>query len=143
MIRPINRCLNVQLLNLCQRAIALEELNDKIKANLPSPLRDNCQAAAFNRGSLVISTLNAAWATELRYQVPELRDRLRKAGLYQLTSIKITIADIAPQLIPNKASPESHPLSEGARDCLKTASEHCSYPPLKEALFHLANAGKS
>lgn len=143
MIRPINRCLNAQLLDLCQRAIALEELNDKIKANLPSPLKDNCKAAAFNRGTLVISTLNAAWATELRYQLPELRDCLRKAGLYQLSSIKITLADPGHQTILSKESAESPLLSENARTCLKTASEHCNYPPLKEALSHLANVGKS
>lgn len=140
MIRPINHCLNAQLLDLCQRTIQLDDLNCKIKANLPTPLHNYCQVAAFNHGCLLITATNAAWATELRYCLPELRDKLRTAGLYQLTSIKIALADFDPQQ-PQKKTPNKTTLSAAARTSIRSAGELCSYQPLRDALFHLAGEG--
>lgn len=137
MIRPINRCLNPQLLNLCQQAIQLDELNCKVKAHLPTPLNNYCQVAAFNHGCLILRAQNAAWATELRYRLPELRDQLRKAGLYQLISIKIALAEFDPQQPHNKSSNKTT-LSAAARRQIRNAGELCSYEPLRDALIHLA-----
>jgi len=137
MIRSINKCLNVQLLDICQRAIQLDELNEKIKTFLPLPLSDYCQVANFNQGCLLISVKNAAWATELRYLLPELRDKLRAAGLYRLTSIKIALADC--EALPSQENVANNPvLSAAARANILTTSELCSYQPLREALCHLA-----
>lgn len=141
MIRSINKCLNAQLLDICHRAIQLDELNDKIKVLLPSPLSNYCLVAGFNQGCLLISAKNAAWATELRYLLPELRDKLRTAGLYQLTSIKITLADCDALPSQEKAANNSG-LSAAARNNIRTTSELCSYQPLKEALCHLAGEGE-
>ncbi|MBA3535728.1 MAG: DUF721 domain-containing protein [Tatlockia sp.] len=136
-MRSINRCLNAQLLNICQRSIQLDELNCKIKATLPAPLNNYCQVAAFNSGCLLISATNAAWATELRYRMPELRDKLRKAGLYQLSSIKISLAEFDPQL-PQEKLLVKKSLSTSARKNIRKAGELCSYQPLRDALYHLA-----
>lgn len=137
MIRPINRCLNNQLLNICQQAVQLDELNRKLSNHLPSPLGNHCQVGSFNKGCLLITTTNASWATELRYTVPDLRDKLRKEGLYQLTSIKIAIIDQVDKIIDDKQTKQTK-LSSSARDNIRTASELCTYPPLKTALGHLA-----
>jgi hypothetical protein len=138
MIRSINRCLNAQLLNICQRSIQLDELNCKIKATLPAPLNNYCLVAAFNSGCLLITATNAAWATELRYRLPELRDKLRKAGLYQLSSIKIALAEFDPQQ-PQKKLPTRKLLSNSARTNIRNVGELCSYQPLRDALYHLAD----
>ncbi|KTC87882.1 hypothetical protein Ldro_1501 [Legionella drozanskii LLAP-1] len=137
MIRPINRCLNAQLLNICQQAVQLDELNRKLKEHLFSPLGDHCLVGSFNKGCLLITTTNSSWATELRYAVPDLRDKLRKEGLYQLTSIKIAVIDQVDQMITDKQANQME-LSSSARDNIRTASELCTYPPLKTALSHLA-----
>ncbi|MFA5960228.1 MAG: DUF721 domain-containing protein [Tatlockia sp.] len=136
MIRPVSRCLNAQLQSLCQNAIKLDELNDKIKANLPSPLKDHCAAGSFKGGCLLITTENSAWSTELRYRLPELRDSLRKAGFYQLTSIKIAIANTP---LKKEKPKKGLVLSKTAKDNLRNASEGCDYLPLKEMLLRLAN----
>lgn len=141
MIRPINRCLNTQLIDLCLQAIKLDELNSKIKTALKAPLSDNCQVAAFNKGCLVLSVTNAAWATDLRYLIPELRDKLRKSGLYQLVSIKIVLTGKALQQAPNPPLRKVN-LSEKARDNIRNAGTLCTYQPLKEALYHLAKDDK-
>ncbi|WP_019215256.1 DUF721 domain-containing protein [Legionella tunisiensis] len=107
-MRPINRCLNPQLLAICQRAIQLDELNSKLKLYLTPPLSEHCQVGSFNKGCLMLTVTNAAWATELRYSLPVLRDKLRQeAGIYQLTSIKIHIADSSQQTSPTKKSQQS------------------------------------
>ena len=132
----INQCFDNQLLQLCQQAVQVEQLNNKIKGFLAKPLANYCQVGAFNRGCLVITVQNAAWATELRYKLPELRDQLRKAGLFQLTSIKIAIAEAT----ENNSKPlPKRLLTPVARKSLLTASELCSYPPLKNALWQAAS----
>lgn len=118
----------------------LEELSLKISEFLPSHLTSKCQVGSFNKGSLVLTTTNAAFASEIRYLLPELRDKLRKeAGLYQLSSIKITI--IAPSSpMENPTPKKSLTLSEKAKATIISESQHCTYEPLKKALLHLAQS---
>ena len=138
-MRQINRCLNKQLLDMCQRTMLLDDLNSKLKMYLQPSLHKHCAIGSFNKGCLVITTDNAAWATELRYEIPALRDRLRKdAGLYQLLSIQIKVVEErVHQAKPGKVV-KTHQLSSTARHTILTAGEECDYQPLKAALFKLA-----
>lgn len=143
LMRPINRCLNNQLLEICQRAVKLDSIDSKLKQYLPVHLAEYCQAGSFNKGCLTITTTSAAWATELRYSLPVLRDQLRKeAGLYQLTSIKISIVDAQIQTCSTKPT-NKITLSFEARHAIRTAGEQCDYLPLKEALIQLAEGCKN
>ena len=91
-MRHITRCLNPQLASICQRAIKLEELNAKIYDYLPENLRERCHVGSFTNSCLVLVTNDPVWATQLRYALPELRDKLRsEAGIHQLASIKVTV----------------------------------------------------
>lgn len=143
-MRRINRCLNKQLLTLCQQAVILDDLNLALNTYLPASLQDKCRVGSFNKGCLVIATTWPAIMTELRYCLPELRDRLRKeARLYQLMSIKLhLIVDEYPiqKHTANIFRPE---LSSKARATVQQAGELCSYEPLKKALFRLATTQKS
>ena len=142
-MRRITHCLNKQLLTLCQHAVAIDDLNVKLNTYLPASLQDKCRIGSFNKGCLVIVTKWPAIMTELRYCLPELRDRLRKeAGLYQLMSIKSQlIADEYPAL--KHTTQVSRPeLSPKARAAVQHAGELCSYQPLKDMLFRLATTQK-
>ncbi|CEG57910.1 DUF721 domain-containing protein [Legionella fallonii] len=137
-MRSISRCFNAQLAELCQRSMQLEELSNKVSQLLPPNLATQCQVGSFNKGCLTLTTTNAAWASQLRYAVPELRDKLRKeAGMYQLTSIKINI--IAPPE-PYEKQKQQHPheLSTKAKATIISEGQHCTYQPLQKALLHLA-----
>lgn len=136
-MRSINRCLNPQLQKICQRVIQIDELNTKIKAYLPQHLIEHCQVGSFNQGCLLITVNDAVWATELRYSQAELRDNLRKGGLFQLSSIKIAIIE---SVLPNKLNPRSFTpkLSALARATIRSNSELFDYLPLKRALYNLA-----
>ncbi len=137
-MRSINRCLNKQLAELCQRAVQLESLSTKLTQLLPNELANECKVGSFNKGCLLLTTTNAAWASQLRYLIPELRDKLRKeAGLYQLSSIKIAVDEPVFQYEkPVKSNNIS--LSEKAKATIISESEHCSYQPLQQALLELA-----
>ena len=74
-MRRINRCLNTQLLDICQRTVQLEELNSKLLGYLPQVLQEHCHVGSFNRGCLVIVVSDSVWASQLRYSIPELRDK--------------------------------------------------------------------
>jgi len=138
-MRSISRCLNKQLAEICQRSVQLEELANKIAQLLPAALAKECQVGSFNKGCLVLTTNNAAWASQLRYAVPELRDKLRKeAGMYQLSSIKITVVEPATSY-EKPAQQKNHLLSEKAKATIISESQHCNYEPLQKALLHLAD----
>lgn len=117
-MRHITRCLNTQLAEICQRAIKLEELNAKIYGYLPEALREQCHVGSFNKSCLVLVTNDPVWASQLRYALPELRDKLRgEAGIHQLASIKITVnTDECVAITPK--SPSTPLLSKTARESL-------------------------
>lgn len=91
-MKRISSCLNKQLSTICQKVMQLDALQEKIIQHLPSNLQPHCQVASFNNGCLLLTVDDACWATELRYASMELRDALRKNGMYQLASIKIIVA---------------------------------------------------
>ena len=140
MIRSISRCLNKQLAEICQHSMQLEELSNKITQLLPPNLASECQVGSFNKGCLVLTTNNASWASQLRYAIPELRDRLRKeAGMYQLTSIKINVVEPVEHKEKPAQQPKPHELSEKAKATIISESQHCTYQPLQKALLDLAS----
>jgi len=138
-MRSISRCFNKQLADICQRSLQIEELSNKIMQLLPGNLAKACKVGSFNKGCLILTTTDPAWASQLRYAIPELRDKLRKeAGMYQLTSIKVTLA--APEIDynqPKKTTP--HQLSDKAKATIISESQYCAYEPLRNALLHLAS----
>ncbi|KTD44690.1 DUF721 domain-containing protein [Legionella quateirensis] len=137
-MRSISRCLNKQLLDICQRSMQLEELSNKVSKILPENLAAVCHVGSFSKGCLVLTTSNSAWASQLRYAIPELRDKLRKeAGMYQLSSIKIQLVE--PDVQYTKQQNSSHELTEKAKASIIRESEQCTYQPLRKALLHLAN----
>jgi hypothetical protein len=136
-MRPISRCLNSQLLDICQRAVQLDELKTKIKDFLPSSLAEYFQVGSFNQGCLLLTTTEATWANLLRYSLPELRDKLRAAGLFQLISIKLAVITVDYDK-PFVKQRQQTLLSATARNSIRVAGERCTFQPLKEALYRLA-----
>jgi hypothetical protein len=137
-MHSIQHYLNQDLLGLCQHALQLETLNQQVLALLPESMQSHCFVGAFNKGALLLMVDSPAWASQLRYLVPELRDKLRSdGGLYQLTAIKIVIVtEKPPQEKPSLK--KTIPLSTKARQAINDASQQCQDEALKQALFSLA-----
>lgn len=138
-MRLIKTCFNRQLADLCKRSFQLEELSEKVERLLPEALKAHCRVGSFEKGCLTLITSHAGWASQLRYAIPELRDTLRKdAGMYQLSSIQISIGDLIIETPPPIERPK-HQLSEDAKATIVSESQSCNYQPLKKALLHLAH----
>lgn len=143
----INRCLNPRLSELCQKVLYLEELNDKIAQFLPDNLCQHVKACSFTQGKLVLLVSGQEWASQLRYNLPELRDKLRREGkIYNLVTITIkldtsTIADSHTTNALQQKNAKAIPAT--AQKMLKEAGEQCPYQPLQDALMRLAGAGKT
>lgn len=138
-MRSISRCFNSQLADICQRSIQLEELSNKVMQLLPANFVPHCKVGSYNKGCLILTTTDAGWASQLRYVIPELRDKLRKEkGMYQLSSIKINVVseELSPVVSERFAG---HKLSEEAKATIIKESQSCTYQPLKDALISLAD----
>ncbi|KTD64633.1 DUF721 domain-containing protein [Legionella spiritensis] len=139
-MRKINQCLNRQILEICQKSVQLDTLNALLHSYLKPHLRDHCRAGSFNKGCLVVITTNPAFATELRYELPDIRDKLRReAGLYQLSSIQIKIIDMQETWLKPQKPTNQPALSPQARQAILMAGDLCHYPPLKKALANLGS----
>ena len=137
-MKSIRYCLNKQLADICQRSVQLEELVEKIKHLLPTELAPYCKVSSFNKGCLILIASDAVWASQIRYAIPELRDKLRKeAGMYQLSSIKVSVLDHGNEYQKIKKS-VSYELSQQTKEKIISESQHCTYEPLRRALIHLA-----
>lgn len=137
-MRRIHRYMNQNLQSICKRVLQLEELDAKLQAVLPEILQGKCHVRSFNQNCLSIITTDAVWATQLHYCLPEIRDKLRKeAGIYQLTSIKVTVANSTLDASRPKSFLPS--ISTKAQATIIAEAEQCDYLPLKEALIKLVN----
>ena len=133
-MRRIDKCLNDKLVEIYQHSVKVNELNCKLSDFLPEALRKHFTVGSFDKGCLVLITTDPVWASQLRYHLPELRDRLRKeAGIYQLGSIKISLS--TNNYTPLSASRKKIlPLSIKARETIIAGIDECHYEPLKTAL---------
>lgn len=91
-MRHISRYISSELTSIYNQSKKLAEIAQILKLCLPENLEKNCQIGSFVKGSLILVVEDAVWATQIRYFLPEIRDKLRgNAKLYQLSSIKIII----------------------------------------------------
>ena len=118
----IKHALNPNLKIIYQHTQQIISLNKIIKQYLPQNVQEHCNVGCFQNGCLNLIIDNPIWAAELRFYLPQLRDKLRQdAGLYQLSSIKIKIQ--ATHLMPNVTPKKSHNLSKIARESLLKLSK--------------------
>jgi hypothetical protein len=138
-LRRLRACFNQQLLILQEQALQLQAISEQVKQFLPENLAPHCFVAGLNKGCLLLCTDNAVWASQLRFALPELRDKLRKeAKMYQLSSIKIILSTT--ETIEGSTKAKNSRLSAKAKALILAQTDHCDYPPLKQALQQLARS---
>ncbi|MDP3559804.1 MAG: DciA family protein [Legionellaceae bacterium] len=131
-MRHIHDCFNPTLQALCHRAKEMEAWTKLLKTHLPMPLSEYCHVGSFLQGSLTIVLKDPVWATELRYYLPALRDKLRTSGIFQLASIKIKLQEFPVVEKKPKAPPKILP--EKTRALIRAGADQVTYAPLREAL---------
>ncbi len=135
-MRQITQCFNASLSSIYQEAAHLNTLTTLVKRTLGQEKAVPLTVSRFKNGCLLLEVQDAVWASELRYELPKLRDALRKEGLHHLTSIRI---QLAPNSVPKTPKKKGAPvLSTGAKKILQSSAKGCSYEPLKAALERLS-----
>ncbi len=87
-----------QLGKLLERARQIAELDKLTKQYLNPSLAKHCQVCNLQNGRLVIMTNKAAYATRLKYEIPELLAKLRQLdGFQNLIGID---CKVSPEIFP-------------------------------------------
>ncbi|WP_342146740.1 DUF721 domain-containing protein [Rickettsiella endosymbiont of Aleochara curtula] len=120
----------------------LTKLNHIWQAEISGDLAEHTRVANFRDGYLIVECDSAAWATRLRYTLPDITQKLLKhPDLRDLTHIEW---NIQPQFhAPNIQLSQLPPvLSHASAALLKNAADNIQVKPLQEALLRIAQHEK-
>lgn len=82
-----------QLGRLLERAKQISALDTLVKQHLNEKLSPHCQVCNLKNGRLVILTSSAAYATQLKYEIPTLLSTLRGInGFEKLSGIDYKVS---------------------------------------------------
>lgn len=116
----------------------LTKLNQIWRAEICKDLAAHTRVANFRNGYLIIECDSAAWATRLRYTLPDITQKLLKQpDLRDLTHIEWNIQPLF-HTPPMQLSVASLALSATNAQLLKNAADHIKVKPLQEALLRIA-----
>lgn len=120
----------------------LTKLNQIWQAEISNDLAKHTRIANFRDGYLIVECDSAAWATRLRYILPDITQKLLKhPGLRDLTHIEWNIQPLfhPPNTQLNQPPPM---LSRTSAKLLKNAAGNIHVKPLQEALLRIAKHEK-
>ncbi|MDD1782269.1 DciA family protein [Enterovibrio sp. ZSDZ35] len=115
-----------------QRAFALSQLNDQVKALLPPHSAKHCRVANFRDGILIIECGSSTWANRLNFDRHVLLSSLRQSTLPSLMTIEIKVnpelakrevEEIKAKEIKEKSSPVSPVAAEYLKAIAQSAPE--------------------
>ncbi len=123
----------------------LSDINQALQIALDKTLAKHCRIANFHQGRLVIETDSPAWATKLRFSIPDLREKLRKDP--QFANLKHIEYYVNPENTPKPAAKVKRKngmkMSPHSASLLHTIAEGISDNKLSKILHKLAKSGES
>ncbi|MFN2308152.1 MAG: DUF721 domain-containing protein [Gammaproteobacteria bacterium] len=127
-------------LPIALKARQLADLTQQVQACLPADLSGHWHVAGLGEGCLRLTTEAPAWAARLRFQAPQLVQRLRRHGAVTLHSVSVRISPPAtPRELPAR---KARMTAESAR-LLEQTARAVTDPGLAQALARLARRGAS
>lgn len=126
---------------LLSRVERLRQLTAALHTGLPKPLASHCRAANLDGETLVVGCDTAAWATKLRYALPQLLQYIQgQAGLPPISRIQVRVQPFEhPQ---PAASLRRILLSERSAAIISSFADNIDDPALKAALCRLGQRVK-
>jgi hypothetical protein len=76
---------------LARKAAAAQSLTEKVRLELPEPLRPHLVSAARRGEDLVVIMDSAAWTPRVRYGARALKDRLVQAGEPPIGKLQVKV----------------------------------------------------
>jgi len=126
---PLNKLVN--------KTLHLAKLNQVFIALLPTYLQNHATLARLDEKGWVVQTDSSAWATRLRFALPELCEPLEQLLGFELPRPWIRIA---PPAIPEPSPPPPRRVQVSSKtvDVLENAAQQFSDPRLGAAMSRLA-----
>jgi len=119
----------------------LDKLQDLIQHLLPEHLRSHVRVGNMKNGQLLLICDDTSWTTELKFLLPELRDRLREEyQLYQLSGLRIK-AEMPIVSVKKKKNPPKK-LNATVRNTILNSANLLESGPLRDAMQKLAGVEK-
>lgn len=136
------------LQQLWEKNSKVQQVNQTLPNILPKPLLPHCRVVNVREQVAVIYTDSAAWATRLRYLVPQILQVWQqhsititkieiRVHLETFNSIELTSPVTPPATISKTRGP--YPLTQNAANYLRHTAEATTHPRLKAVLLRLAN----
>ncbi|MBX9706218.1 MAG: DUF721 domain-containing protein [Gammaproteobacteria bacterium] len=129
-----------QLGSVLGKAQQIADLNRGLNIFFPDDLRNHCQIINLQQSQLTVAADNAAWATQLRYQVNTVLDGI-KTVMPEIRSLKIITQQ--PDAVVKAKPMVERTLSEEAAEHLQATAKTVTNPELKAVLEKLASRKKS
>ena len=129
-----------RLKQLCDQAVRLGELDNRLKMHVPAPLSKHIRLATIRDGLMVVHADSSAWAAQLRFKTPELLEQLADDPVFEpIRSIRIrSVSETAPQA-PIRRRPSISSESAAALEAQASSIEDSA---VRDALMRLARRAK-
>ena len=129
---------NSSLCTLINHTKHLVKLNRIVQRQLTYSLQPHCKVANYRENTLYLHVDSAAWATRLRFNIPQLTEQLKKTKEFkELQSIRIHQGK-QPINKENKQKPINIRLSKDTAEQLNCLADNVTDEKLASALKRLA-----
>ena len=119
----------------------LQQLSGLFSQNLEPSLAQHCQVSRIDKGCLIVMVDNGHWATQLRFQIPQLLAKLRASP--SLQDLKGIICKVRPEYAPhpqNRKKPrKTASISEKTAENILTTAQSIQDHTLREILEKIAS----
>jgi len=134
---------NEQLNKLYIHARDICALNEKLHNHLAPSLSSHCTVANYTAETLTINANTSAWASKLRYCIPDILDYARQeCGLSSLKSVRIKVSPghdstTQPDLPGNEPGRKAF-LSKESAEFIENVATSITDPALRESIFKIS-----
>ncbi len=130
---------NTALSGVIRRGRQLHGLGVLLGEILGPELAAHCHLANIRGNTLVVAASSTAWATRVRYQSPQLLQKIKcEERLRSIDTIHVRITSPTSQAASTSHSTRHASMSEAASECLSQCAEGIDDKNLSTALRHLA-----
>lgn len=124
--------------NLVKKAQIIQQLGQKLESCLDPDIRSHFVLANITADVVVLQARSSAWATRLRYYIPQILDVLNnRLGLNNIKTVRIKLA---PPTVEKPAKPKrKQHISDKTASLLMQTADGISDDELRDALIRIAH----
>ena len=123
-----------RLSQICNHIEKINELQIKLQKHLDSPLNKHVAVADIRQKTLVLHTDSQAWAAKLRYQTPDILNKVKRdtPGIHTIR-IKVMPSDSL-----NQVARQAQQVSPDTAHAIRQVADKIGDPTLRSTLHSIA-----